>query len=274
MPIAFICPHCQAPLQPSNSQWCCSNQHSFDVAKQGHINLLAVQQKRSKQPGDSKEMVAARRAWLAKGYYQPIANALSELIENNSTVLDAGCGEGYYLSQLLAAKNIDAVGNDISKFAAAVAAKQCPAAQILVASNKALPIAEHSFDYIVCAFGFPVWHEFQRLLKPGGKLVLVNSTNQHLYSLRAALYEQVIEKPEAQLPAFLTCEHEQVLTYSIEGLDASEVQALAVMTPHWFRAKQAAREALIEQPPSAIEVSVRLQVCQFNASADTAAAPE
>lgn len=263
MTIQLICPLCQSPLQPIQRQWQCANRHSFDTAKQGHINLLPVQQKRTKQPGDSKEMVAARRLWLEQGYYAPVANQLALLVDNDSTVLDAGCGEGYYLQQLMAQKSIVAVGNDISKFACEAAAKRCKQATILVASNKAIPLADHSLETIICAFGFPVLSEFKRLLKPQGKLILAHSTSHHLHALRAALYEEVHEKPDTPLADELVCVDEQQLDYSLENLNSDEVLALAKMTPHWFRAKQDKRDQLVVQPPTSIEVSVRFQVCEF-----------
>lgn len=263
MTIQLICPLCQNPLQPIQRQWQCTNRHSFDTAKQGHINLLPVQQKRTKQPGDSKEMVAARRLWLEQGYYAPIANQLAQLVDKNSTVLDAGCGEGYYLEQLIEQKAVVAVGNDISKFAAEAAAKRCKQATILVASNKAIPIADHSLDTIVCAFGFPVLSEFKRLLKPQGKLIIAHSTSEHLHSLRASLYEEVNVKPDTPLAQELVCKDEHLLQYSLQSLTSDEVVALAKMTPHWFRAKQEKRDQLEARPPKNIEVSVRFQVCEF-----------
>lgn len=266
MTIALICPLCRSPLQQHNRQWQCANNHSFDQAKQGHINLLPVQQKRSKQPGDSKEMVAARTAWLSQGHYQPIADQLAALVAPHSKVLDAGCGDGYYLQQLLAAKPLTVVGNDISKFAAAAAAKLCPEAQIIVASNKDLPIEDHSLDAVLCVFGFPVLAEFERILKPNGQLILVHSTEQHLLALRQHLYPQINDKPAKALPEQLVCQAEHLVEYTLSGLSSEQVQALAMMTPHWFRAKQAQRQQLLSNPPASVEVSVKFQVCEFRAN--------
>ena len=102
--IQVICPVCGAALEPQGTAWRCVQGHCFDVARQGYVNLLTVTQKHSRHPGDTREMVAARRAFLDAGWYAPIAKTLADLVRRfcpeTASVLDAGCGEGYYLSQL------------------------------------------------------------------------------------------------------------------------------------------------------------------------------
>ena len=102
--IQVICPVCGAALAPQGAAWRCVQGHCFDVARQGYVNLLTVTQKHSRHPGDTREMVAARRAFLDAGWYAPIAKTLADLVRRfcpeTASVLDAGCGEGYYLSQL------------------------------------------------------------------------------------------------------------------------------------------------------------------------------
>ena len=102
--IQVICPVCGAALEPQGAAWRCVQGHCFDVARQGYVNLLTVTQKHSRHPGDTREMVAARRAFLDAGWYAPIAKTLADLVRRfcpeAEAVLDAGCGEGYYLSQL------------------------------------------------------------------------------------------------------------------------------------------------------------------------------
>lgn len=102
--IQVICPVCGAVLEPQGTAWRCVQGHCFDVARQGYVNLLTVTQKHSRHPGDTREMVAARRAFLDAGWYAPIAKTLADLVRRfcpeAASVLDAGCGEGYYLSQL------------------------------------------------------------------------------------------------------------------------------------------------------------------------------
>jgi len=103
---ALACPLDGSPLQKHDKNWSCAAGHTFDIARQGYVHLLPVQNKRSRDPGDNKEMVAARQRFLNAGYYQPVAEALSSAVfpkdisEASISCLDAGCGEGYYLRYL------------------------------------------------------------------------------------------------------------------------------------------------------------------------------
>src|SRR5690606_16504733 len=122
----LACPLDGAPLQREGASWRCPSGHTFDVAAQGYTHLLPVQHKRSLDPGDSKEMVAARRRFLESGAYAPIAAAVNRavladaLCDARLHCLDAGCGEGYYLRSLAAAAGdhpLVLLGLDISKWA-------------------------------------------------------------------------------------------------------------------------------------------------------------
>ena len=129
---ALACPLDDEPLQRDGKVWRCAHGHSFDVARQGYVHLLPVQNKRSRDPGDSKQMVAARRRFLNAGHYRPIAEAVSRAAlaglptDATANCLDAGCGEGYYLRELADAAGeqpLALLGLDISKWAVLAAAK-------------------------------------------------------------------------------------------------------------------------------------------------------
>ena len=98
----FLCPLCGEPLARREKSYICPHGHSFDLSREGYCNLLPVNQKHSKAPGDDKNMAAARSAFLSKGYYAPLREALCQLAVcatgSAPAVLDTGCGEGYYLS--------------------------------------------------------------------------------------------------------------------------------------------------------------------------------
>lgn len=103
--MSFTCPLCHQPLTQINNSVICPQRHQFDVAKEGYINLLPVQHKRSRDPGDSAEMMQARRAFLDAGHYQPlrdaVINLLRERLDQSATaILDIGCGEGITLMLL------------------------------------------------------------------------------------------------------------------------------------------------------------------------------
>ena len=121
----LVCPVCGEILSRAEKEYRCENRHSFDIARQGHVNLLVVQQKHSLNPGDTREQVLSRRTFLEGGFYEPIAKALCDTARELGTkgpVLDVGCGEGYYCTKLAKALDAELAGLDISKEAVRVAA--------------------------------------------------------------------------------------------------------------------------------------------------------
>ena len=83
----FVCPYCQSPLIVGAKTWLCDGslndkktKHPFDVARQGYVNLLPVQNKKSKEPGDSAQSIEARHRFLSQGFYQPLQQLIAKLI--------------------------------------------------------------------------------------------------------------------------------------------------------------------------------------------------
>ncbi|MBT9499592.1 MAG: methyltransferase domain-containing protein [Zoogloea sp.] len=266
----LACPLDGTPLHCSGSAWTCASGHSFDIASQGYTNLLPVQHKRSRDPGDSKEMVAARRRFLAAGFYQPIAAAVSRAVlaelpaDASISCLDAGCGEGYYLRQLAAAvpeeQTLALLGLDISKWAVLSAAKQDRRPGWVVGSNAKLPVMPGSLDRVLCLFGFPVYAEFARVLKPGGLLVQVDAGPDHLRELREIIYPSL--KPERpadlQTPAGFSRLPTDTLRFSIELTSGDQIADLLAMTPHLYRASAEGRAAAAGLTALSLSVEVRL----------------
>ena len=95
--MSYSCPLCHAPLARRDNSFICPQRHQFDLAKEGYVNLLPVQFKRSRDPGDSAEMMQARREFLDAGHYQPLREAVSAYLHTfaPTDLLDIGCGEGY-----------------------------------------------------------------------------------------------------------------------------------------------------------------------------------
>ena len=224
----LACPLDGTDLHHHGNTWQCASGHSFDISAQGYVHLLPVQKKRSRDPGDSKEMVASRRRFLSSGAYDPIANATSKIIlqdtPTGATVrcLDAGCGEGHYLRSVAASGKtgitLALAGLDISKWAIQAAAKRDKQTTWLVGSNANLPIQSASLDWILCMFGFPVYAEFARVLKPGGQLLQVDASHGHLRELREIIYPTL--KPErtgneSDPPGFQRMASD-ILNYSLE----------------------------------------------------------
>lgn len=263
------CPlSCDSALVLDGKTWRCDNGHTFDVAKQGYVNLLPVQNKRSKDPGDSKAMVQARAEFLASGFYQPLAAETARIALKHSprTLLDAGCGEGYYLRHLIQAahkneQDLEVAALDISKWAIQAAARSDKRATWLVASNSQIPLASGSIDALLCVFGFPVEAEFARILAPNGRLIMVDPAENHLLELKQVIYEDVNAKPY-QLP--ITGERwqlasEQRVTFKVTLPTNQAVRDLLVMTPHLYRASSdgRARAEALETLTVTIDVWLR-----------------
>ena len=274
---ALACPLDGAPLQRSGASWRCADGHCFDIAAQGYVNLLPVQNKRSLDPGDSKEMVAARRRFLEAGHYKPIADAVAQAVlqaapaRRTLTCLDAGCGEGYDLRQLAAtagnAHPLALLGLDISKWAVQAAAKRDgqdargnPRAAWVVGSNAGLPVLPGTLDRVLCMFGFPVYGEFARVLRRGGELLQVDAGAEHLRELREVIYPTLKpERPAArQAPPGFEHLATDTLRFQIHVDGAAPIADLLAMTPHLYRATAEGRARAAALTALTMTVDVRL----------------
>jgi 23S rRNA (guanine745-N1)-methyltransferase len=244
----YLCPLCSASLQLKQKSYVCENNHSFDLAKEGYVNLLPVQHKHSAQPGDNKQMMQARREFLEAGYYEPMAKALARMINQKQPrhLLDLGCGEGYYSRQIEAfcSSKIMLHGIDIAKYAVAAAAKKQPNARYVVASSKRLPYADHYFDMVFRVFAPSDDEEIKRILKPSGFLLTVTPGPRHLWQLKQFIYAEVREHPiENPLPqGFERIETERI-SYKIAPNPRQRI-ALLQMTPFAWRANDRIRQTI------------------------------
>jgi len=245
----YICPICQSPLMqhiPSKGYYC-KKKHHFDMAKEGYLNLLPVQHKKSKEPGDSRAMMRSRRNFLEAEYYLPMAKAIAALIDKNKTesspmhILDMGCGEGYYSRQLEAfcenSEDLDLHGIDIAKNAIFAAAKKQDNARFIVASNKRLPYTDNFFDLLLRVYAPSNDDEVKRILKPEGLLLTVTPGPRHLWQLKEFIYKKVNEHDiTVELPEGFKEIESQRISYSIKP-DQDNRMALLQMTPFAWRAK-------------------------------------
>ena len=259
---AFICPICQAPLQPTPQGFGCSKRHQFDKAKEGYVNLLPVQQKKSKNPGDDPKMVQARRAFLAAGHYeflqQSLIATINDIIQSSAlpikTIVDSGCGEGYYtngLSHYLhspVGNTINVCGIDIAKTAVRYAAKRAPKergpnTQYAVASSHALPFATNSVDILYKVFAPMAEDEVKRVLNPKGYFISVVPGSDHLLQLRERIYSQVNPHQNESTPRGFTLLNTKNEQKQIVLDQSEEIQYLCEMTPFaWKLSKQVQNE--------------------------------
>jgi 23S rRNA (guanine745-N1)-methyltransferase len=264
----LACPLDGLALTQTERQLRCPNGHSFDVARQGYVNLLPVQNKKSREPGDSTAMVEARSRFLDAGFYVPISRRLNELAlgclpPGDACVVDAGCGEGYYLDRLGKALADDGrpssarlIGLDIAKPAVVAATRRNRDITWLVASNSNPALLPATVDLVLCMFGFPVYPAFARMLKPGGRLLLVDAGPEHLVELRHAP-PPALDK--AQQCGFRLSDS-QNLRYQTAELDRSQIADLLLMTPHLFRATREGKETAARLERLSLTVDVVLRV--------------
>ena len=252
--VLYVCPVCGGVLHlhESGKNYACQNQHSFDLAKEGYLNLLPVQYKHSKEPGDSKQMMVARREFLEAGFYEPMAKAVAMMIDainvKGLRLLDLGCGEGYYSRKIAFyckhGKQLALHGIDIAKFAIAAAAKKQPDARFIVASSNRLPYPDQYFDFVLRIFAPSDDSELTRVLKSPGHLLTVTPGPRHLWQLKEFIYADVKEHAAGSLlPQGFERLAEQRVSYKITP-NPQQRMALLQMTPFAWRANESARQSL------------------------------
>lgn len=271
---ALRCPVCTIDLLHEENRYVCSAGHSFDIARQGYVNLLLSSQRPSKAPGDSAEMIADRRDFLDAGFYQPLRDriiAKLEELQNSGAeksldqpqrILDLGCGEGYYTAAFAGHSNRQVFALDISKPALAIAARRNKAVTWCVGNSRALPFHDGSLDVVLNIFCRPHETETLRVLRDDGVLLLVGPGPAHLTELREVLYENVIVDESHSLANALskgfTLAHTETLnfTFTVSG---AAIGHLARMTPHYWRAPQAGRQRLDDTRTLTLRAEFTLQ---------------
>ena len=244
----LLCPICGEELNLTGKQYVCSRNHSFDVARQGYVNLLAVQQKHSLNPGDTREQVLSRREFLEAGFYAPIAEALiaeAKALGIGGQILDVGCGEGYYSSRLADALEAPLTGLDISKEAVRCAAAKYKGKQWLCATAAHIPVEEGSVSLLTSLFALTLPQEFARVLKEDGFYFQVLAAEDHLLGLKGIIYDQLNFKEKntvPELPGFELVKSVPIrFSFTVEG---QQIQNLFSMTPHVFRIGKEGAERL------------------------------
>ncbi len=268
----FCCPVCGEPLERGLRAYLCPRGHSYDIAREGYTYLLPPNRKHSADPGDDKGMAAARRAFLSKGYYRPLLEALQGLALDRTcpapAVLDAGCGEGYYTSGVFralleAGREPRAAGTDISKAILRAAAKREKGVEFAVASSYRLPLGDGSLDLLLDCFSPLALEEFRRVLRPGGRFFYVVPGPDHLWELKQALYDRPYpnEEKETPYPGFA---YETILP--VEGRAALEspedIRNLFQMTPYYWKTPKSGSERLAALETLSVRISFRIHVFQ------------
>ena len=238
----LVCPVCGEKLGLSGKSYLCPKRHCFDCARSGYVNLL---QSGGGVHGDNKLMVQARRTFLDNGYYSPLAETLCRTVakfaKNGDTLLDAGCGEGYYTSLVRATFDrseiaVNMVGIDISKTAVDFAAKREKNVIFAAASIFSMPVGNSSCDVLMTLFAPYCGEEFLRVLKPGGVMVMVIPSENHLWELKSAIYDHPYknEVKPYELEGFSFLSSERV-SFEMHLDDPEDIRSLFSMTPYYYK---------------------------------------
>jgi len=247
IPLLLRCPKCGLGLARAAGTLTCAAGHCYDIAKEGYVNLLLAHQKASGSPGDTREMLLSRRAFLEAGHYALLSDRINALAAKSlgstksrrTIVLDTGCGEGYYLSRLARHLDADGCGLDISREAVRLASARDKSATYVAASAlRVLPFPDRAFDVLLTVFAPRNPLEFRRILRAGGVWLAAVPADGHLAQLQAALglaglkgskEEQFIDSLDGQFMLAAT----ENLRYR-RCLSADDVRHLVQMTPTFW----------------------------------------
>ncbi|SJN45856.1 putative RNA methyltransferase [Luteococcus japonicus] len=239
------CPICHGPLAVEARELWCDKGHRFDKAREGFVNLLRPGKSRKAVIGDDADMVADRRRFLDRGHYQVLSEGIAELVRDLDaerpveSLLDVGCGEGTFTAAMLGALADDdspaptRMAFDISRPAVKVTARRAPAALTCVASVIDMPVLDHSVDVLTSIMAPLHEAEFARVIRPGGRIVVVSPGDSHLAQLRQVLYPRYRPHDEqVALTESLDVVEQRRFTSHVHLGSAQELHEVWGMTPY------------------------------------------
>lgn len=259
------CPVCGGSLENTGAALRCAAGHSYDIAADGYVNLLTANLRRSADPGDDREMTAARRDFLSALWYMPLRDALCDLALKyggaGASLLDAGCGEGWYTRAAAETLRGEAAGIDISKSAVRYAARRGGKVDYAVAGSYRLPVADGEADILLCCFSPVAAEEFARVIAPGGAFIHAVPAPDHLWELKETLYDTPYENAdkESPLPGFEIAERRDV-SFPMALHSARDIQNLFNMTPYRYKTPPEGKARLSALDSLTVRASFRVYV--------------
>lgn len=271
MKTILSCPICRGALHKKERSYACEKNHSFDIARQGYVNLLCG--KAATQHGDNALMISSRRRFLERGYYSPLADALShavaEYAKAGDTLLDIGCGEGYYTARstaVLAPMGGSVYAFDISKDALKAAAAR-HAATLFVAGAYDMPVSDAAFDIVTLFFSPFCREEILRALKPNGIFIMAYPAERHLWGLKTVLYDTpYLNRPEDTAIEGFTLLKKQSISTEIVLCDKESIADLFAMTPYFYKTSATDKAKLAALSSLTTEIDFYLAIYQKNYS--------
>lgn len=262
----LACPKCHEAIVQIGNSYKCTNGHCYDIAKSKYLNLLLNPDKATNNPGDSKESLVARKAYLTNGYYDIILNNVVDCIKkyrDNSklNILDLGCGEGYYTRGLNEIFNQDIIyGLDISKEAINMATRYTKDVYWLVGNSKNLPFLDHSLDFITALFTVVNQDELKRTLKNGGYIIHVTANPNHLIEIKELIYDEIKVKSDKYIRLNFETVESYDLVHSIHIDNREDVLNLLKMTPHYYHIKKERRNVLDTLEKLTVTIDIKITV--------------
>ena len=255
----LLCPvrECQLELVRDARRLVCSRGHSFDYARSGYVNLLQPQDRRSRNPGDTPAAVAARRRLHDLGVTAPLLQAIAEMsgAAREDVVLDAGCGDGYYLGSIAGQTECEAHGVDISIPAIDAAARRYPGVEWIVANaDRSIPYSEGMFSLVLSITARMNEPEFRRVLREDGRLLVAIPAPDDLIEIRGAGRERVERTIETFAPGFVLAEQRRVTTSA--ELDQAAVEDI----------RHAIYRPMQAEPAKAMRITFSLDLLLFKPS--------
>lgn len=245
----FVCPKCRTKLNIKNGAAVCERGHSHDISKEGYVNLLLG---RGGLHGDNAEMVRARREFLSRGFYYPLAKLVGEMVSEYAptglAVLDSGSGEGYYTEAVYRAlwgdgKERPVIGFDISKDAVKRASKRERGIGFAVASAYDMPLCDGSVGMVYNVFSPLATDEVLRVLAPCGYFLMAIPAEEHLFGLKERIYDTPYKNTvgSKELRGFRLVREEE-LRFTISLDSPEDIRNLFMMTPYAYRTSSVGRE--------------------------------
>ncbi len=263
----FLCPVCGEKLTELEKGSVCPNNHSFDKAKSGYINLLPNNLPKGNH-GDNKLMVRARHDFLEKGYYLPLRDRLCEIVKKYTSdfpvIIDAGCGEGWYTKGVFDCLHKPLMlAVDISKDAVKIASGREKQIKCAAASVFRLPVEDACADVVISVFSPLCEDEFERVLKKGGYFVYVIPGENHLWSLKKAIYDKPYKNAVKPYNMKDFEFKEKVCVAGIMKMQSQEdTEKLFMMTPYYYKTSEADTNKLLSNSPSEIEYDFEMLIYQ------------